>query len=195
VVVGSLEPAAARRLVSEPFATFGYRFVDEAAVLRILSCTNYHPGLIQLFCHELLAKLQERPDGDVPPYSIAQSDVEDVYRNRKVREGMREQFESTLALDPHYQALIWTMVLDQRRAGNGSSHTYTSDVLWQLARQSWPRGENPVDETQLRGLLDEMCGLGVLGANGDGQYRLRNPNLKRLLGADLEDRLLKLAQP
>ncbi len=194
LVVGSLEPAAARRLVTEPFATLGYRFVDEAAVLRILACTNYHPGLIQLFCHELLTRLQGRPDGDAPPYSIAQSDVEDVYRNRKVREGIREQFESTLALDPHYQTLIWTMVLEQRRTGDGFSHAYPPDALWQMARPSWPRGENLLDETQLRGLLDEMCGLGVLGRNGGGHYRLRNPNLLRLLGADIEDRLLKLAQ-
>lgn len=195
MVLGSLEPAAARRLVTEPFAILGYRFVDEAAVLRILACTNYHPGLIQLFCHELLTRLQERPDGDTPPYSIEQSDVEDVYRNRKVREGIREQFESTLALDPHYQALVWTLVLEQRRAGEGSSHAYTPEALWRMAQPSWPRGENPLDETQLCGLLDEMCGLGVLGRNGDGQYRLRNPNLRRLLGADIEDRLLKLAQP
>ncbi len=195
LVVGSLEPADARRLVTEPFATLGYRFVDEAAVLRILACTNYHPGLIQLFCQELLTRLQERPDGDAPPYSIGQSDVEDVYRSRKVREGIREQFEATLALDPHYQVLIWTMILEQRRAGDNSSHAYTPDVLWQMAQPSWPRGENPLDETQLRGLLDEMCGLGVLRGNGDGQYILRNPNLMRLLGADIEDRLLKLAQP
>ena len=164
-------------------------------MLRILSCTNYHPSLLQLFCHELLTKLQERTDGDTPPYVIEQSDVEEVYRSRKVRGGIREQFESTLALDPQYQALIWTLVLEQRRAGNGPSHAYTPDALWQMAQPSWPRGENLVDETPLRGLLDEMCGLGVLGSNRDGQYSLRNPNLIRLLGADIEDRLPKLAQP
>ena len=174
---------------------YGGRHVGKSALLQHAQREFHHPEREQLFCHELLTKLQERPDGDTPPYSIEQSGVEDAYRNRKVRESLREQFESTLAPDPHYQALVWTMVLEQRRAGEGSSHAYTPEALWRMAPPSWPRGENPLDETQLRGLLDEMCGLGVLGRNGDGQYRLRNPNLRRLLGADIEDRLLKLAQP
>jgi hypothetical protein len=195
LMVGPLEPDAARRLVAEPFAALGYRFVDEAATLRILSYTNYHPGLIQLFCHELLTRLQERPGGDPPPYPVKQSDVEDVYRDRKVRDSIREQFDATLASDTRYQALTWSMVMDQQQTRDGSSLAYTPEALWQIAQQWWPHGTNPADEDQLRDLLDEMCGLGVLGRSSEGRYRLRNPNLMRLLGVDLEDRLLKLAHP
>ena len=160
-----------------------------------MSYTNYHPGLIQLFGHELLTRLQERPGEDSPPYPVRQSDVEDVYRDRKVRDSIREQFEATLALDSRYQSLTWSMVVDQQQTRNRSSLAYTSEALWQITQQWWPHGINPADEDQVRGLLDEMCGLGILGRSSEGQYRLRNPNLLRLLGADLEDRLLKLAQP
>ncbi len=38
----------------------GYRFQDRYGPLRILSYTNYYPGLIQLFCQELLAIYVER---------------------------------------------------------------------------------------------------------------------------------------
>lgn len=195
LMVGPLDPDAARKLVTEPFAALGYRFVEEAAVLRILSYTNYHPGLMQLFCHELLTRLQERLDEDPPPYSIEQSDVEDICRNRKVRDGIREQFEATLALDTRYQALTWNMIIEHQKAPHGSSQAYTPGALRQMVQQWWPQGANPADEAQVRGLLEEMCGLGVLSRNGEGQYQLRNPNLTRLLGTDLEERLLKLVQP
>jgi hypothetical protein len=195
LTVGPLEPDAARELVTAPFAAFGYRFVEETAVLRILSYTNYLPGLIQLFCHKLLSRLQERPDGDPPPYPIEQSDVEDVYRTRKVRDGIRAQFEATLALDPRYQAVTWGMMIEQQKTVGGSSRAYTPDALRRIGLSGWPQGENPPDDAQIHGLLEEMCGLGVLGRTGTEQYQLRNPNLTRLIGTDLEERLLKLAQP
>jgi len=195
LTVGPLEPDAARELVTAPFAALGYRFVEEAAVLQILSYTNYLPGLIQLFCHELLTRLQERPDGDPPPYPIGQSDVEDIYRTRKVRDGIRAQFEATLALDPRYQALTWGMMIEQQRTAGESSQSYTPVALQRIGQSGWPQGANPADEAQVHGLLEEMCGLGVLGRNGAERYQLRNPNLTRLVGTDLEDRLLKLAQP
>jgi hypothetical protein len=194
VVVGPLEPGAARQLVAEPFSALGYRFADEAAVLRILSYTNYQPALIQLFCRELLNRLQGRADEDTPPYLVTQSDVEEVYRSRSVRDGIREQFDSTLALDPCYQALTWTILLEQQKTGNGDAHLHTASTVWQVMQQRWPRGRNSVSEDQVRDLLDELCGLGVLGHTANGQYRLRNPNLVPFLGTDVEDRLLRLIQ-
>jgi hypothetical protein len=194
VIVGPLEPDAARKLVSEPFVTLGYRFADEATVLRILSYTNYQPALIQLFCRELLNRLQERADEDTPPYPVTPSAVEEVYRSRSVQDGIREQLDSTLALDPCYQALIWTMLLEQQKAGGGYAHPHTPNAVWQVMQQRWPRGMNSVSEDQVRALLDELCGLGVLVRTADGRYGLRNPNLVPFLGTDVEDRLLKLSQ-
>ena len=45
ILVGPLEPSAAHLLVKEPFECLGYRFADESVILRVLSYTNYHPGL------------------------------------------------------------------------------------------------------------------------------------------------------
>ena len=104
LLVGPLEPTAAQDLVREPLKTLGYRFDNPGTVLRILSYTNYHAGLIQLFCQELLKRLHSRQQQPYPPYSIAQSDVENVYLLPHVRAGIRERFDWTLALDPRYQA-------------------------------------------------------------------------------------------
>jgi hypothetical protein len=108
--VGPLEPVAAQQLVRQPLETLGYRFADDTTVLRVLSYTNYHPGLIQLFCQELLKRLHMRPGNVAPPYSIGQNDVEAVYRLPQVRERIRERFDWTLALDARYQAIAWSMI-------------------------------------------------------------------------------------
>ena len=65
--VGPLEPLAAQQLVRQPLEALGYRFVDDATVLRVLSYTNYHPGLIQLFCQELLKRLHMRTGELITP--------------------------------------------------------------------------------------------------------------------------------
>ncbi len=193
LLVGPLEPAAARQLVCEPLEVLGYRFDDAGTVLRILSYTNYHPGLIQLFCHELLKRLQQRRTS--PPYSIAQSDVEAVYRLPQVRDGIRDRFAWTLALDPRYEAIVWTMILDQNGNRDGYAQSYAPAELLQLAREWWPKGFARVDSDQIRGLLEEMTGLGVLVRYTHGHYRLRSPNLVRLVGTetDIESRLLALS--
>lgn len=60
-----------------------------------------------------------------------------------------------------------------------------------LVREWWPQGFRGIESDQLRGLLDEMCGLGVLVRTSQGHYRLRSPNLVRLM-ENVEDRLLDL---
>src|SRR6185295_10081807 len=61
VVVGPLKPPVARELVTLPFEALGFRFKNDASVLRILSYTNYHAGLIQVFCQKLLERMYEAP--------------------------------------------------------------------------------------------------------------------------------------
>jgi hypothetical protein len=189
--VGPLEPRAAQQLIEEPLAALGYRFADSSAVLSILSYTNYHPGLIQLFCYELLNRLNTR-SLEGPPYPITRGDVEAIYRNIEVRKRIAERFDWTLALDRRYQAIAWSVILDQQGKRDGFSQTYTPLELLNLARQWWPQGFEGTDIDQLRGLLDEMCGLGVLVRDSQGHYRLRSPNLVRLI-EDVETNLLSLS--
>ena len=195
LLVGPLEPTAAQQLVRQPLEVLGYRFENAGTILRILSYTNYHPGLIQLFCQELLKRLRERQQRTSPPYSIAQSDVERVYLLPQVRDGIRERFDLTLALDTRYQAIVWAIILNQIDKSGGYAQAYTPVDLLRLVREWWSKGFDKVDSDQLRGLLDEMRGLGVLVRDTEGYYRLRSPNLVHLVGTktDIEDRLLTLS--
>lgn len=195
LLVGPLDPKEAHGLVREPFEALGYRFDDEATALLVLSYTNYHAGLIQLFCHELLKRLHARAGTSEPPYRIERGDVEAVYRNPQVRHDIRDRLYWTLALRPHYQAVAWAIIQDQMEPRDSYARTYVADKILTLCRDWWPQGFASFSTDDLRGLLDEMCGLGVLIRNEQGLYRLRSPNLVRLMGAeeDISQRLLELS--
>ena len=194
LLMGPLEPRPARELVREPLMTLGYRFDDETTVLKVLSYTNYHPGLIQYFCHELVQRLQTKRPVSGPPYEVCSDDVEAVYRSAKVRQEIRERLDWTLALDPRYQCIAWTMIYEQKDTRDSYIRSFSTNEILQLARGHWSDGFKEVDIGTLEGLLGEMVGLGILVHGKDGNYLLRSPNLVRLMGTEeaIEYRLLEL---
>ena len=189
--VGPLEAKAAQALVQEPLAVLGYR-IDNAAVLRVLSYTNNHPSLIQYFCQELLKRAATRSRS--VPTEIAQADVDAVYRDPMVREKIRERFEWTLALDTRYQAIAWRLIYEQLETNESFGAAYAASEIVPLMRDTWPAVFKPMGVDNVRGLLNEMVGLGVLVHGEDGKYRLRSPNLVRLMGSegDIVTRLAEL---
>jgi hypothetical protein len=187
IEVGPMEPAPARQLTVEPLGVLGFFFTDEREVLRILSYTNYHAGLIQIFCDALIQRAR-RDALTEPPYQIDQRHVEAVHM--EVRSRIRERFEWTLAVDPRYQAIAWSMIYDQMFEGDSFSSKYGSQELRSLTNEHWPQGFEHVSIQEFRSLLEEMVVLGVLTRveeeSASDQYRLRSPNLVRLLGTDEE---------
>jgi hypothetical protein len=178
--VGTLEPAAAKALVRIPFETVGYRFSDESLVLKILSYTNYHPGLIQLFCHRLLTELHKRRANQGPPFPIDDSAVRAVYSLETQRD-FRDRFNWTLRLDERYNAIIWSVIDDQLARTSRRTAVYSPAELLDLVRVYWPAAFSEMLNETFRGLLDELCGLGILLRVPDG-YRLRSPNVMHLMG-------------
>lgn len=195
LLVGPLEAGPARQLVQEPLETLGYRFADDTTVLKVLSYTNYHPGLIQYFCHELVLRLQGKMPSSGPPYEVSSDDVEMVYRSPSTRQVIRERLDWTLALDPRYQCIVWAMIYEQKETRDSYVRSFSVNELIQLAQEWWYEGFKEVDIEGLRGLLGEMVGLGLLVRNLENRYLLRSPNLVRLMGTeeDIESRLLELS--
>ncbi len=193
--VGPLEPRPAQQLIKEPLEAVGYR-IDGPSILRILSYTNYHPGLIQLFCHELLRMLHKRADRLDPPYHITQEEVEAVYRSADVRDAIRDRFNLTLALDKRYEAIACAMIVEQIEAHDSYARAYTAGDILRMGQEWWPEGFGEMSSQDIRARLDEMCGLGVLVRDTNGHYRLKSPNLVRLMGTeqDIEDRLLAISE-
>ena len=196
ILVGALEPEVARRLVRGPTDVLGYR-MSNPVVLRVLSYTNYHPGLLQLFCSALVDRLQKRQVRALPPYEVALEDVETVFR-QDLRKEIRKRFDWTLELDSRYQAIAWSMIADQLERRDGYSRGYTPRQIRELAGSWWASGFDDVQDDSMAALLTELCGLNILVeerlTDGSRLYRLRSPNLVRLMGTgeDLETRLLEL---
>ncbi len=200
VCVGPLEPPAAQQLVQQPFEALGFNFVDNGSILRILSYTNYHPGLIQRFCQILLKRLRDRSKSVEPPYQIECKDVEDVYRLPPVLKEIRERFDWTLILDKRYQIIVWTIISDQKemdeKESNNFGVSYLHRELLERVKGFWPQGFKDTSISQMESLLVELEGLGILMQDSEQRYRLRSPNLVPLMGtvSDIEDRLLEASE-
>ena len=177
ILVGALEPEVARKLVRGPIDVLGFRMSNEV-VLRILAYTNYHPGLLQLFCSALVERVQKRPLTALPPYEVRLEDVETVFR-QDLRKEIRKRFDWTLELDPRYQAIAWSMIVNQIERADGYSQAYTASQVMSLASSWWAAGFDGVQGDSMSALLTELCGLNILvsetGSSGSGPYRLREP--------------------
>ena len=193
ISIGPLTPRAARDLIEKPLRTLGYRFDDSSLVEMILFRMNSYPNLIQLFCNELLGYLRDRPfpPTKTPPYTISEEHIEEVYQSQDLRTKILDRFNWTLDLDKRYRFIAYSIALEIR--SEKRSENFKVDWIADEARQVWPEGFGKTfHNDEIRGLLDEMIGLGILVKTND-RYRLRSPNVLRLLGTQdqIEDQLLE----
>ncbi len=197
VSIGPLTTDAAQDLILKPLKTLGYRFDDLSFVATILFNMNSYPNLIQLFCNELLKYLRKQPFSakDAPPYRISKKHIEEVYQSQDLRATILERFNWTLDLDKRYRFIAYKIAYEIR-AGAGEKGF---EVNWiaNEACQDWPEGfGETIQIDEIRGLLDEMIGLGILIKTENNQYRLRSPNVLRLLGTvdQIEGQLIEILQ-
>ena len=197
VVVNPLPPAAAQELIIRPLRALGFAFENTRLVLRILSQTNYHPGLIQIIGYRLLDNLFEkwqRRDTVGPIRPITPDDLLRVERDTSVMDDIRRRFDWTLDLDDRYKVLTYALVLTpDPTAPHRESEFKTIGAGW------WKAVFEDMDTLGLRAVLDEMVGLGVLLREHEDSvrtYRLRSPNLLRLLGPReaIDEELLRIIE-
>ena len=183
LVVNPLPPAAAQELIIRPLRALGFAFENTRLVLRILSQTNYHPGLIQIIGYRLLDNLFEkwrRQDPVGPIRTITPDDLLAVERDTSVMDDIRNRFDWTLDLDDRYKVLTYALVLTQEPTAPRRESEFMA-----IGAEWWKEVFNDMDTLGLRAVLDEMVGLGVLLREHEDDvrtYRLRSPNLLRLLG-------------
>jgi len=199
VCIGPLgeEPRAALELVRSPFRALGYDFQHDDLPVRVLSHANWYPSLVQIFCKHLLEHMEHRsfPIATSPPYRLTAQDIEDAYSNESLRDEVRKRFLWTLDLDPRYRAIALSIALASRDGeppdvvGQGVDVSWVRDEMVAL----WPQGfAGATTHEDLRAILDEMVGLGVLRRMDRGRYALRSANILGLLGTydEIEGMLL-----
>ncbi len=194
IVVGPLEPAEAKQLVEGPMRALGIGFESDYVVSQILSYTNFHASLIQFFCNKLVAVVRAKKDE--PPYIVTGDDVDQVYKDPAFRERMGDRFRVTVLMDTRYQVIVYSMIMEQLNDRDGYKRTFEANEIARLAKDWWPQGFEDMGLFEIRPLLDELVGLGVLIRCEDGQFRIRSANIVRALGKpdDIEDELLQIAE-
>lgn len=202
VCVGPLierqEHLQARALVREPFQVAGYD-ISEDLITRILSQTNYYPSLIQIYCHNLLMYLISRQQkqanrfsSNVPPLEIVRKHLDGAYKDRDLRNAIREKFLLTLQLDERYRVIAYALAFNVLlQEDSGLVEGFSEHAILQWAVDSWPEGfEGCSTPEEFRVILDEMVGLGVLSQLEGGRYTFRGRNVPLLLGT--EDEIMQI---
>lgn len=115
--ISILDTADAIQLVCEPLHILGYQFDDPLLANRILAITNRHPGLIHIFCHELLRRVSRKPFDNVGAARITSEDVDRVERDPVVTDLIRIRFEMTLNLDKRYLVIVYGLIYQQPNDG------------------------------------------------------------------------------
>lgn len=171
----------ALHLVIEPMRAAGYRFESVLVTNRILATTNRHPGLIQIFCHELIDYLCRNRRTRIGEGLITSEDVESVARQRYVMDLIRNRFDMTLNLDNRYTVIVYGIIDD----GCGAK-PFRTEYAKEIAEIWLPEAFGQLSYRQFEAFLDELVGLGVLRKNPDGSFALRNINVLKLLLTDAQ---------
>lgn len=181
--IGPLLYGDARKLVEEPLRFLGFR-LDELVADRILSYTHCHPSLTQFFCHQLIQTFREENADASPPFAIRGEDVDRVYRMSNIQNGVKRRFEATFELDSKYHAICLAMLYDQTQ-DSGRVRQWRLDDVRDSCGEWWPDtfGDGAMRENDLKSLLDELIGLGILVGDGSA-YRMRSPLIARMFGSE-----------
>lgn len=189
--ISILDTADATQLVCEPLHILGYQFADPILANRILAITNRHPGLIHIFCHELLRRVSRKPFDSVGSARITSDDVDRVERDPNVIDLIRLRFEMTLNLDKRYLVIVYGLIISNRTTGS-----FTAAQAKEIAEYWLPAEFKHLTEKQFEAFLVELVGLGVLRektSNSRAEYSLRNVNIMNLVGSahGVEEKLLR----
>ncbi|CAL9614917.1 hypothetical protein SUDANB120_05728 [Streptomyces sp. enrichment culture] len=193
VLISTLKPTEAQRLVVEPMAAFGYRFERPELVWRVLAATNYQACLVQIFCERLVAALRGKSLASAQwPITVTDEDVRAVTGSAQVHRHIAERLRITINLEDRYRVLA--LVIALRSQEDGFQGGYDADELLSAAKRHWKVGFGSLTASDVRIYLDEMVGLGLLIQLADPRlYAVRSPNVVNMLGTR-EDLELELRQ-
>ncbi|MEB2607657.1 hypothetical protein SB461_14240 [Burkholderia cenocepacia] len=183
----------ARRLIQFPLAALGFRFANPTLVDRIMAFTNRHPGLLHIYCAELIRLLSSRRAVSVGAVEINGLDLDAVESDSSVQKLCRDRFDMTLHLDKRYMLIVYGLIEKHGRSISSFSVKQALDV----ARLWAPDQFQGMSESGFEALLEELVGLGVLKMMqvSPRQYALRNQSILQLVGSpgDIEHKLLLAA--
>lgn len=189
-LISSSEWREAQKLVRGPLSAAGFKFERYGMADRILAQTNFYPSLIQLYCSKLIGRMMEegRFSSGGPRFTIREQKLDETYLSKDLRDEIRAKFRLTLQLDERYEVIAYAIAHRSYAEQGTRAGAYAAGDLASMARDWWEEGFRRTSDSELRIILEEMVGLGVLRQiDGDERaFTLRNPNLLLLMGTEEE---------
>jgi hypothetical protein len=185
----------AKKIVETPLAYLGFHFGEkdgESHLSMILANTNYYPGLLQLYCRNLVDSISENyadycndknsDPKDNPPFVLRAEHLRKIIYNAGLNDQIKIFFNANLELDARYKhianIIAWLSYKEFSQDGfslNEIKNYYDDFPL-----------PPPVSMTRsdLEILLSEMVEMGILFNKKETEnYRLKRSSFLEMLGS------------
>ena len=194
----------ARQLLEEPLYCLGFRFPKErqALISLILASTNYFPGLIQLYCANLIEAMKKDDyagydEGNTPAYEVTQKHIKKVLSDPSFMNQIREKFEITLKLDEdnmyYIIALLMAYLYHQNANSAADSEGFSAEDIKEAAI-GVGINQVAVQKTQvINGLMQELLELNILRHTVNEKYLFSRYSFFQMMGTsdEIDSRLLE----
>ena len=152
----------------------------------ILSETDFYPGLIHLFCHELIKQVSDKHDvyyyAGNPPFIVSDKIINNVISSTQLNKRVREKIQMAFYMDDSYRKIANTVAqLCIDKSGGQNDAFFAGDIWGEVKKVS---GLKECAYGELTLLLDEMCDLGIFAsskARGRMQYRFCKDSLFKMI--------------
>lgn len=183
ITVRPFKEKEARELLEIPLYYLGFRFPAEKDTLisMIFANANYFPGLIQLYCGNLVEALKKDYAGynedDTPIYEIQDNIIRKVVSEGDFQQQIKDKYMITLRLDEdnyyYIIALIMAFLYHEKQDNDGYSPEKVKIEGQALGIEKIAN----LSEEKLKALMEEMCDLNVLRkSNSQGEKFVFNRN-------------------
>lgn len=202
ITIKPFDNREARQLLEEPLYYLGLRFPKDkqSLVSLILANTNYFPGLIQLYCANLIEAMRKNDYAgydqvDTPVYEVNPNHIKKVLSDSYFMNQIREKFEITLKLDEdnmyYIIALLMAYLYHQNANFATESEGFSAKDIIEAAKEYSVKKVATQKEDVIEGLMQELMELNILRQTVNDLYLFSRYSFFQMMGtsADVEDKL------
>lgn len=194
----------ARKLIEEPLHYLGFRFSEDkkSLVSLILANTNYFPGLIQLYCANLIEAMRKNDYAgyhqvDTPAYEVNPEHIKKVLSDPYFMEQIREKFEITLKLDEdnmyYIIALLMAYLYHQNVNSAAVIDGFSADNIIEAAKEYGVKKVAIQSKIVIEGFMQELTELNVFRITVDNMYLFSRYSFFQMMGTsnEVEEKLVE----
>ena len=191
-----LSPTDALKLLSRPLSYLGFQTDRYPQLKKILTNTNYYPGILQFFGYMLVETLSSQyadyysaADGN-PPFTLQDEQLGAVMNSSDLNKSIKDKFRWSLELDPRYFmiARCITMLYHyyENDRSSGSWRGFKINEIIEVAEMYEIHCLEEETPEYYKNLLDEMEEMGILIQPEVGMYRLRRSSFVDIIGENID---------